>query len=236
MDPRQQNIQLAIVFPNGSSTSLEIPAASPPPRHPRNYFYSHRKHYSNIDYAAYRPQCLCPGLSSIIIIRNFLPKSLQPHKHYVNSRWHSPIFGLRRQADLVKLAQQHGVVSLLPYTIKVTRREGEEERGAWIEGQGYGYWAEVKGKLWERTLKGRLEERKMAYAGYACYDSGMEAGMCGFFVWEGCTNNKPTERTWPRVEEVAEIGLFTISGGFCTDTGLVCANLDLRWQRWCYII
>ena len=83
------------------------------------------------------------------------------------------------------------------------------------------------------NAEGAVGRKKEGYAGYACYDSGMEAGMfyCSFLLWEGCTNNEPTERTWQRVEEVAEIGLFTISGGFCIDTGLACANFDLRWQR-----
>ncbi|OCK78691.1 hypothetical protein K432DRAFT_435823 [Lepidopterella palustris CBS 459.81] len=86
----------------------------------------------------------------------------QPTKHYRSGRWHSPVYGLRRQAEMVKLAEKHGVVSLLPYTIKLPgeRAKRREERGLRVKGTGVG--ERVKGKLWERTLKGRLEERRQA--------------------------------------------------------------------------
>ncbi|PSN65384.1 hypothetical protein BS50DRAFT_575410 [Corynespora cassiicola Philippines] len=86
----------------------------------------------------------------------------QPRKNFVTGKWHGPVYGLRKQADLVKLAQQHGVLDLLPYTIK---KPGEKEkrrieRGLQVKGTGVDQ--KVKGKLWERTLKGRLEARKQA--------------------------------------------------------------------------
>ncbi|KAF1830014.1 hypothetical protein BDW02DRAFT_123588 [Decorospora gaudefroyi] len=90
------------------------------------------------------------------------PNPFLPHKNFATGRWHSPAYGLRKQADLVKLASAHGVVDLLPWTIK---KPGEKERrrvekGLQVKGTGEGQ--RVKGKLWERTLKGRLEMRKQA--------------------------------------------------------------------------
>ncbi|CAA9964639.1 hypothetical protein PTMSG1_07998 [Pyrenophora teres f. maculata] len=90
------------------------------------------------------------------------PNPFLPHKNFATGRWQSPAFGLRKQADLVKLASQHGVVDLLPWTIK---KPGEKERrrierGLQVKGTGEGQ--KVKGKLWERTLKGRLEMRRQA--------------------------------------------------------------------------
>jgi len=77
-------------------------------------------------------------------------------------KWHPPIYSLREQADLVKLAKNYGVEDLLPYTIKSTaeRTRKREEQGLRVKGTGVGQ--KVKGHEWERTLKGRLEKRRQA--------------------------------------------------------------------------
>ncbi|KAH6629768.1 hypothetical protein C7974DRAFT_424742 [Boeremia exigua] len=90
------------------------------------------------------------------------PNPFLPSKNHLTGRWHSPTYGLRKQADLVKLASAYGVVDLLPWTIK---KPGEKEarrieRGLAVKGTGVGQ--RVKGKLWERTMKGRLEMRRQA--------------------------------------------------------------------------
>lgn len=86
----------------------------------------------------------------------------QSQRHPATGTWHDPIFSLRRQADLVKLARQHGVEGLLPFTVKGTeeRLRRREESGLRVKGTGVGQ--KVKGKAWERTLKGRLERRRQA--------------------------------------------------------------------------
>ncbi|KAF1351097.1 hypothetical protein BDV97DRAFT_293928 [Delphinella strobiligena] len=85
-----------------------------------------------------------------------------PWKNPVTQRWQPAAYSLRRQADLVKLAQKHNVVSLLPWSPKlpseVERRRAEH--GLRVKGTGVGQ--KVKGKLWERTLKGRLDDRRKA--------------------------------------------------------------------------
>jgi large subunit ribosomal protein L25 len=85
-----------------------------------------------------------------------------PRKNFKTGKWYGPVYGLRKQADLVKLAQKHGVVNLLPYTIKLpeVRLRRRLEGGLRVKGTGVG--EKVKGKMWERTLKGRLEKRKQA--------------------------------------------------------------------------
>lgn len=86
----------------------------------------------------------------------------QPQKHPVTGRWHDPKYSLRRQAELVKIARQHGVEELLPFTVKGTeeRIRRRMENGLRVKGTGVGQ--RVKGKEQERTLKGRLEKRKKA--------------------------------------------------------------------------
>lgn len=77
------------------------------------------------------------------------------HKDPVTGKWHDPVFSLRRQAELVKLARQHGVEELLPPTVKGTeeRLRRRVENGLRVKGTGVGQ--RVKGKESERTLKGR---------------------------------------------------------------------------------
>lgn len=85
-----------------------------------------------------------------------------PHKNPKTGRWHPPIYSLRRQAELVKLAKKHDVEDLLPYSKKLTavKEAKREEHGLRVKGTGMGQ--KVKGHEWERTLKGRLEKRRQA--------------------------------------------------------------------------
>jgi large subunit ribosomal protein L25 len=73
----------------------------------------------------------------------------------VTGKWHDPVFSLRRQAELVKLARQHGVEDLLPHSVKSTeyRLQRRMENGLRVKGTGVGQ--RVKGKESERTMKGR---------------------------------------------------------------------------------
>jgi len=86
----------------------------------------------------------------------------QPQQNIKTGRWHPPLYSLRRQADLVKLAKEHGVEDLLPPTLKSTEAtlRRREEFGLRVKGTGAGQ--KVKGHEWERTLKGRLEKRRKA--------------------------------------------------------------------------
>lgn len=88
-----------------------------------------------------------------------------PTRSTKSRTWYSPRYSLRQQADLVKLASKHGVLDLLPYTIKhpEVRLRRRLEGGLRVKGTGVG--EKVKGKSWERTLKGRLEERRQAMRG-----------------------------------------------------------------------
>jgi large subunit ribosomal protein L25 len=134
------------------------------------------------------------------------PNPFLPTKNFATGRWHGPVYGLRKQADLVKLAQQHGVVDLLPWTIK---KPGEKEarrieRGLQVKGTGEGQ--KVKGKLWERTMKGRLEMRRQAMLNMPALIQ--EWKQVSWASKEGTVGdmlaNNFAEGTRSRVEEVAE--------------------------------
>lgn len=133
------------------------------------------------------------------------PNPFLPSKNFTTGRWHGPAFGLRKQADLVKLAVQHDVVDLLPWTIK---KPGEKdarriESGLMVKGTGEGQ--KVKGKTWERTLKGRLEMRRQAMLNMPQMIQEWKQVSHGL-TREHCLSlaNQLVERTWPRMEEVAK--------------------------------
>ncbi|KAF8464624.1 hypothetical protein BDZ91DRAFT_849624 [Kalaharituber pfeilii] len=87
----------------------------------------------------------------------------KPTVHPATGKWHNPIYSLRRQADLCKLARKHGVEELLPPTRKSSMFKAER-----IQARGEGglgkmkRMLEPKGHNWERTLHSRLETRRKA--------------------------------------------------------------------------
>ncbi|KAL9608295.1 MAG: hypothetical protein Q9167_006865 [Letrouitia subvulpina] len=96
------------------------------------------------------------------LVPSDLPNPFKPHKNATTGKWHDPVYSLRRQADLVKLARAHRVEELLPFTTKATeeRIRRRVELGLRVKGTGVGQ--RVKGKKWERTMRARLDRRKQA--------------------------------------------------------------------------
>jgi large subunit ribosomal protein L25 len=88
-----------------------------------------------------------------------------PWKNPRTGAWHGPVYSLRRQADLFKLAREHHVLSLMPVSHKhpEVKEQKRIERGLRVQGTGVG--KKVKGKLWERQLRGKLEDRRRAMEG-----------------------------------------------------------------------
>lgn len=85
-----------------------------------------------------------------------------PRKLFTTGKWASPRYGLRQQADLVKLAIKYNVEPLLPLGPKSSEYKAARlaERGLRIKGTGIGQ--KVKGHKWERTMEARLEDRRKA--------------------------------------------------------------------------
>ena len=103
------------------------------------------------------PQEVKSRLSSSTYKNPFLPWCNPTTK-----RWRGPPIGLRRQAELVKLAKRYGVESLLPPGRKSTTFKEQRllEKGLRIKGTGEG--EQVKGHQWERRLPALLEKRRKA--------------------------------------------------------------------------
>lgn len=160
----------------------------------------------------------------------------------MTGKWHDPVFSLRRQADLVKLARRHGVEELLPHTVKGTeeRIRKRVENGLRVKGTGIGQ--RVKGKESERTLKGRYVTMHCSWRSLllGVWNRSRASLLTMMFcrlekrrqamldmpqmiqTWKEvsycCSNylcNVLTlflERTWSWVEEVAEIGWHAVEG------------------------
>ena len=82
-----------------------------------------------------------------------------PIKNHRTGKWISPRFGLRVQADLVKLAKKYDVEELLPPGPKSTEYKQNRtlERGLRVKGTGEGQ--KVKGHKWERKSVVTVQER-----------------------------------------------------------------------------
>jgi len=85
----------------------------------------------------------------------------KPTVHRVTGKWHNPVYSLRRQAELCKLARAHGVEGLLPPSRK-SSSEREERMRRRAEKNSSSAARGVRGHVGERTLKARLEVRKEA--------------------------------------------------------------------------
>ncbi|KAF2099215.1 hypothetical protein NA57DRAFT_76444 [Rhizodiscina lignyota] len=85
-----------------------------------------------------------------------------PVKNHITGCWRSPVFSLRRQADICKLAAHHGVEDWLPYSKKLSwvKEQKRVEGGLRVRGTGVGQ--KVKGHAWERQMRQKLEKRRQA--------------------------------------------------------------------------
>jgi len=92
----------------------------------------------------------------------FPPNPFLPRKNFVTGRWAGAKIGLRRQAELVKLAKQHDIEELLPPGRKssVFKQSRLLERGLRVKGTGEG--EKVKGHKWERHMGATLDKRRTA--------------------------------------------------------------------------
>ena len=89
------------------------------------------------------------------------PNPFSPHKNPTTGLWHNPKYSLRQQSDLIKLAETHGLTTLMPESIKSPEyRYTRRLEGLKVKGTGVG--ERVKGHWWERTLYTRLQKRRQA--------------------------------------------------------------------------
>jgi large subunit ribosomal protein L25 len=103
--------------------------------------------------ARYPPAAILPpGVETRTAYQEERPNPFRWRKHPETGRWHDPVYSLRRQAQLVKLARAHGIEELLPATAKnsETKLAHRVEHGLRVKGTGVGQ--RVKGHAHERQL------------------------------------------------------------------------------------
>ncbi|PHH73833.1 hypothetical protein CDD82_5251 [Ophiocordyceps australis] len=90
------------------------------------------------------------------------PDPFRPFKHPATGCWHDAVYSRRKQADLMRLAQKHGVAELMPVSQKDPERRLAKrvEFGLRVKGTGVGQ--QVKGHAHERTMIARHEKRRKA--------------------------------------------------------------------------
>ena len=104
-------------------------------------------------------------MSSMAAARHTATKinPFMPWRNPNTGSWHQAHYGLRRQAEMFKLAQKHGVLDLMPVSPKHPKvKEKKRLEGVKVKGTGVGQ--RVKGHKWERTLGVRIIERRKAMA------------------------------------------------------------------------
>ncbi|KAK2752530.1 hypothetical protein FQN55_006643 [Onygenales sp. PD_40] len=134
--------------------NVELPTPAPSPYTPsRSAKAADRKP------AAYSPS------DALLRSNPDFPNPFLPFKNLETGRWRGALISLRRQNELVRLAQEYGVEELLPpgRKSKVYKDTKVIEKGLRIRGTGVGH--KVKGHKWERTMETRLEDRKKAMMG-----------------------------------------------------------------------
>ena len=132
------------------------------------------------------------------------PNPFLSTKHHVTGRWHNPIFSLRRQADLVKLAKQHGLEDLLPYTPKKTEEKLKKRITLGLRVKGTGVGQKVKGHIEERTLRSRLDKRRQAMIQMPALVQQWKQ-VCESFLGSSVVVLTILAWTWSWMEEMAEM-------------------------------
>ncbi|KOS19496.1 54S ribosomal protein L25 [Escovopsis weberi] len=113
-------------------------------------------------FARWPPASIVPPGTAPTPYQEQRPNPFRFYKHPVTGRWQDPVFSQRRQAELVKLAREHGVEELLPETRKGTEYQlaHRVEHGLRVKGTGVGQ--SVKGHIHERRMIAKMEQRRKA--------------------------------------------------------------------------
>ncbi|CEJ95018.1 Putative 54S ribosomal protein L25, mitochondrial [[Torrubiella] hemipterigena] len=113
-------------------------------------------------FARWPPAAIVPNGTPPTIYQQERPNPFQFYKHPVTGKWQDPVFSQRRQAELAKMAHEHGVQDLLPETpkSKEARLAHRIEHGLRVKGTGVGQ--KVKGRVHERHMIARMEQRRKA--------------------------------------------------------------------------
>lgn len=137
-------------------------------------------------FARWPPAAIVPSGTPLTAYQSERPNPFVAYKHPITGKWQDPAYSQRRQAELVKMAHDHGVQELLPETAKSkeSRLAHRVEHGLRVKGTGVGQ--KVKGRLHERHMIARLVLKPTERADYSCIP----------LSWSSITNSSRIE--WNR--------------------------------------
>ena len=207
MSTQQQYVKLARTLP---PKLLRFFARYPPPAISQSILQQSSSNHSSTT-TALNTSSSDPNASheeTVSPLPSGMPEVLNPfqcHKHPITGNRHDPIYSLRRQADLVKLARANGLEELLPFTVKGTeaRIRKREEHGLRVKGTGVGQ--KVKGKQRERTMKGRLDKRKKAMLEMPQLIQSWKQVIVLLCCCSKLKLTPLTERSWSWMEKVSQM-------------------------------
>lgn len=103
-------------------------------------------------FARWPPAAIVPEGQQPTEYQQLRPNPFASHQNPQTGKWQDPVYSLRRQAELCKLAREHGVEHLLPESHKgyETKLAHRVEHGLKVKGTGVGQ--SVKGHIHERTM------------------------------------------------------------------------------------
>jgi large subunit ribosomal protein L25 len=145
-------------------------------------------------FARWPPAAIVPEGQAPTEYQQLRPNPFANHKNPVTGKWQDPVYSLRRQAELCKMAREHGVEHLLPESRKgfETKLAKRVEHGLKVKGTGVGQ--SVKGHIHERTMIAKYVvyilrlwwmcaddmqdgEKERGHAGHAQAHQALEEGM-----------------------------------------------------------
>ncbi len=108
------------------------------------------------------------------------PNPFLPTRLAATGRWHDPVYSLRRQAELCKLAQAHGVEELLPFSTKSSAERLSKRVALGLRVKGTGVGQRVKGQKHERDIYSKYVAAAWRWlradaSGFAVVSSGLWA-------------------------------------------------------------
>jgi len=127
-----------------------------------------------------------------------------PWQNPRTGRWREPIYSLREQKEICRMAASYGVEELLPWSIKMSGvKEARRELGSRVKGTGVGQ--SVKGHKEERQLIMRTEKIRKAMEEMPRLIRDWQ--LVGLDVFRLCKphTNKHIVWSWQVLEEMAQI-------------------------------
>ncbi|KAK3180653.1 54S ribosomal protein L25, mitochondrial [Lecanicillium sp. MT-2017a] len=116
-------------------------------------------------FARWPPAAIVPAGTAPTVYQEERPNPFRFYKNKATGKWQDPVYSARRQAELVKLARDHGVEELLPETTKATdyRLAHRVEHGLRVKGTGVGQ--KVKGRIHERHMISKYDSLELPTRG-----------------------------------------------------------------------